>query len=94
MEIDLMTYRLEGKRLTVLKLQEGEKATYTARTWACKGEAPKGFDLCLELTGGDRPLRYFSRSDWSVGAPLPAEARIAERLSISLDAVGELPELD
>jgi hypothetical protein len=48
-----------------------------ARTWACgANEAPKGFDLCLELGAGDDKVRLFSRKGWRVpkGEDLPEVA--------------------
>lgn len=36
------------------------------RTWKCGGEAPKPFDLCLELKGGGQVYRYFNRTGWVV----------------------------
>jgi hypothetical protein len=52
------------------------------RTWACANEAPKGFDLCLELSDGKAKQRFYSRKTWRVpkGEDLPV-------------AVGELPDL-
>lgn len=43
------------------------------RTWACPDKAPKGFDLCLELTQGADKLLLYSRKGWKVpkGEDLP-----------------------
>ena len=30
--------------------QENQRLRVTARTWRCKGEAPRPFELCLTLT--------------------------------------------
>lgn len=57
---DAINYRLDGHRLTLMVLQDEAKATFDVRTWACK-DAPKPFDLCLELKRGRRAVVLYSQ---------------------------------
>jgi hypothetical protein len=72
---DGFVWRQEGARLDARFPQNGCRSTLVARTWKCAGEAPKPFDLCLELKAGDRVFNYYSRTDWVVRphGDLPAE---------------------
>jgi hypothetical protein len=64
--IDRFLWRQQGDRITIFTPQTGCRSTLEARTWKCAGEAPKPFELCLELTGHGKSFRYYSRDDWSV----------------------------
>jgi hypothetical protein len=70
------------------------RGTVKARTWKCAGEAPRPFDLCLELEGGGKKYRYYSRSDWEIrpGEQLDAEAALAApALQAALTVADEAP---
>ena len=56
---DRIFYRLDGNQLTMVVPQDDAKAKFKVRTWPCK-DAPKPFDLCLELRQGDRSVTLFS----------------------------------
>lgn len=74
--IDVFGWKLEQDHLELLYLQDETRHTYTARTWACAGEAPRPFDLCLELTCKEGTRRYYSARAWEQargGAPFIAE---------------------
>ncbi len=64
--LEVMRWRLDGERLGLVFPQDRRQAKLKARTWECGGEAPEPFDLCLELSNGDRKLRMFSHHDWVV----------------------------
>jgi hypothetical protein len=72
----------DKSRLTLEFPQDQQKAQLTVKTWVCANEAPKGFDLCLELSDGKAKQRFYSRKTWRVpkGEDLPV-------------SVGELPDL-
>lgn len=57
-----MRYKTKGSRLTMEFPQDGRKTTFTTRIWSCKGEAPKPFDLCLELKKGGAKLVLYSHA--------------------------------
>jgi hypothetical protein len=62
LHLDVIRWKLEGDRLRVKHLQDREERGYRVRTWSCPKEAPKGFDLCLELTGSTgESRRFYSR---------------------------------
>ena len=69
----------EGDRFSIVTPQNGCRTTVKARTWKCAGEAPKPFELCLELEGGGKRYRYYSRTDWEIRprSQLVAEAQFA-----------------
>jgi hypothetical protein len=61
---DVVNWKLDGTQLTLEILQAKKKVTLNARTWRCPKEAPTGLDLCLELSHGDKTLRYYSAKKW------------------------------
>lgn len=77
--------------------QDGRKATFTTRIWSCKGEAPKPFDLCLELRKDGAKLVLYSHAKSSKAQQnLPAfddRALVQTGLdSACEDCVESLPE--
>jgi hypothetical protein len=64
---DGFVWKVEGDRLRGTFPQNNCHLDLQVRTWPCAGEAPKPFELCLELKGRDNQVyRYFSRRDWVV----------------------------
>ncbi len=80
--------------------QSGARGKVKARTWACEGEAPEPFELCLELRSGDKTLKMYSREEWiikpqQVEGSLQAIAEEVPALAGSFDgAVVNYAELD
>lgn len=60
--VDRLRYRLKGSTLLIESPQDGQKATFEVKTWACKGEAPAPFDLCLQLKKSGRKLVLYSQA--------------------------------
>jgi len=92
-----MRYKIKGSRLTMEFPQDGRKATFTTRIWSCKGEAPKPFDLCLELRKDGAKLVLYSHAKSSKAQQnLPAfddRALVQTGLdSACEDCVESLPE--
>ena len=84
---ELFRWTRDQSKLSLEFPQRQGKATLSVRTWACS-EAPKGFELCLELSDGKNKQRLYSRKDWRIpkGEDLPiAVAEIP-------DLTGVLPE--
>ena len=79
---DAVQYRLDGQRLTLVLLQNGAKGTFNVRTWACK-EAPKPFDLCLELKRGNQAVVLYSQRKKAF------DAEAVEAWPINTDAVAD-----
>jgi hypothetical protein len=63
---DLFLWRLEKDSLRARFPQENKLYTLRVRTWACAGEAPAPFELCLEAKRGNQTLRFYSRKEWVV----------------------------
>lgn len=64
--VELFMWGLEGEKLSVFLPQEQRKAQLRVRTWECAGEAPKPFELCLELGNDKRSVTMYSRKDWII----------------------------
>jgi hypothetical protein len=56
----------EDRRLVTTFPQDGRKANFAVRAWACQGQAPEPFELCLEVARGTRSKRLYSRKDWII----------------------------
>jgi len=76
---DRLLWRQEGNRITLFTPQNRCRSTLEARTWKCAGEAPRPFELCLQLEGGGKRYRYYSRNDWGIrpNAPLDGDGDLA-----------------
>jgi hypothetical protein len=77
-------WRLEGERLRVFFPQERTRGQVQARTWKC--DAPKPFELCLELSNGRDKVMFYSSRD--------LELRGAEAIDALLSKTPELPPFD
>lgn len=76
MYIDRVRFGVDGNTLTIESPQDQTKTKYKVRTWPCKGEAPKPFDLCLELKRGMKKVTLYSEKNAHFGRSLePALAR-------------------
>lgn len=69
-QVEGLLWAREGNRVRMHFPQDHKRAVFAARAWNCAGEAPRPFELCLELRrqrdGAPRPLRFYSRKDWVV----------------------------
>jgi hypothetical protein len=71
-------WALDGNLLRARFPQDQRNARVRVRTWHCADEAPRPFELCLEITAGERSRRYYSRDGWRIrphDASLDDEAR-------------------
>jgi hypothetical protein len=77
-------FRWEQRRggLTVEFPQNNKRLPVSTRVWACK-DAPKGFDLCLEVKLIGKGLRLYSNKKWSLDEP----TSFSDFLTIDPDAV-------
>lgn len=75
--IEGFKWALEGDRLLTVFPQERARAKFKAKTWNCEGEAPHPFELCLQLSRGDRKVVFYSREEWVV-EPHDARGSLAE----------------
>jgi hypothetical protein len=89
---DGFLWKQQGDQFEFVTPQNGCRSSVKARTWKCAGEAPKPFELCLELEGHGQRYRYYSRNDWEIrpGHGLDAElAFAAPALQAALNLPGE-----
>jgi hypothetical protein len=66
-------WRIERDTLTLHYMQADKVRNYRVRTWDCGREAPKPFNICLELDGDGKRERYYSRDDWKI-RDMPSDA--------------------
>jgi hypothetical protein len=93
---DLFVWQLDKDLLRVRFPQSNELYSFHVRTWDCEGEAPKPFQLCLELKRGDRVLRFFSQKDWVIrpraeGPVAPEIAALVPSWEATMDTVKDEP---
>ncbi len=81
---EVFLWRLAGDRLTAFFPQHAVRDRVKVRTWACEGEAPEPFELCLEVSNDRGRARFYSMRAWEVRpdaaggeAPLGAGAALA-----------------
>jgi len=65
-EYDVFLWSQKRDQLRMVFPQEQQRVAFKTRTWECKGEAPEPFELCLELSRGERNFRLYSMVDWDV----------------------------
>lgn len=85
--IDFVDFTVTGNRLLLLFPQENAQLNMTWRAWKCAGQAPKPFELCLDLNIGGETVHLYSLEEWAIdpgsralpdnfgpgaGLPLPA----------------------
>ncbi|MEZ4453917.1 MAG: hypothetical protein R3B09_30955 [Nannocystaceae bacterium] len=75
--IEVFKWNLEEDRLALFFPQDRNRSQLKARTWRCGGEAPKPFDLCLELSRGERSALFYSHHDWVIEGAVD-EAKVRE----------------
>jgi hypothetical protein len=64
--VERFLWSLDGDLLRARFPQDEKNARVRVRTWRCAGEAPRPFELCLEIGEGEHKRRYFSRDEWKV----------------------------
>lgn len=63
---EIFQWNVEGEVLGMHFPQDRVKGKAKVRTWECEGEAPEPFELCLEISNGDRKVNFYSRKDWEI----------------------------
>lgn len=71
---ELFHWGLEGHRLMLFFPQDERKGKVRVRTWKCRGEAPEPFELCLEISAGQRSMLYYSMKDWVIDPDATTDA--------------------
>jgi len=89
---EVFRWELEGDRLRAVFPQERIRAEFKVRTWDCRGEAPRPFELCLQISKGERSHVFYSMEEWEIRprgsepmgalADYPTLAPIADKLPL------------
>jgi len=89
---EVFRWTLEGDRLRAVFPQERIRAEFQVRTWECRGEAPRPFELCLQISKGERSHIFYSMEEWEISprdsksldqlADYPTVAPIADTLAV------------
>lgn len=85
---EVFLWAQEGDTLLTAFPQERHKQRFTVRTWACEGEAPAPFELCLRITAGNRHVQFYSLEEWEV-RPHAMDEDLA-RIEASFPELGSL----
>jgi hypothetical protein len=76
---DGFLWERKGDQFSFVTPQNGCRASLKTRIWKCAGEAPRPFELCLELEGHGQKYRYYSRESWVI-RPRTGDEPIAEEI--------------
>lgn len=72
---EVFQWRRESAGAVRFELPQRQKSLVVpVRTWACPNDAPKGYDLCMELGSGDDRARLYSRKGWRKPKTADADA--------------------
>lgn len=72
--------RRDGDNRVKMTFPQVQKDRLAAvRAWKCKGEAPRPFELCMELKDaqGDRRMTFYSMEEWEIGRSADVNDRAA-----------------
>ena len=83
---EVFKWAREKDRLLFFFPQTRKKGKAKIKAWKCAGEAPKPFQLCLEITKNGKKQLYYSREDWVI-----EPGNVAESLE---DITEDTPELE
>ena len=61
---ELFEWSSADSQLTLRFPQTDQSVTVPVKVFACKGQAPEPFDLCLEIKQGRKGLTLYSVTDW------------------------------
>jgi hypothetical protein len=89
--VDWFRWKRQGDRIELDTPQTRCRSTLKARVWECAGQAPRPFELCLEMTTGEHVFRYFSRKSWVI-KDAPSLPAALSWLPPAADAALALPE--
>jgi hypothetical protein len=76
-DVEVFQWKLDGGDLELYFPQTGTKATRRVRVWKCAGEAPKPFELCLEIRDDKTKQLLYSREDWVIDPDAAASSAAA-----------------
>ena len=92
--VNSVPHNLDGETLRIVSLQDNLKVAVKVRTWACD-DAPKGLDLCMEMSVRGRKIRLYSATEWERGESTPEylqRMNIRSETSFEESNLSEVPE--
>ena len=97
---DAFLWGQQGDRVRARFPQTGQQAAFQVRTWKCAGQAPREFELCLELKGQHggktQTYRFYSRKDWVIrpggGDQVPELPEAVSAIAPAVQAALAIPE--
>lgn len=90
---DVFVWRLDGNLLRMRFPQDDKRLGLRVRTWRCAGQAPRPFELCLELQRNGRSARFYSRKDWVVKPGTAATGDpLLSTMEPALEALSRAPQ--
>ncbi len=94
--VEVFVWKASGQTLALDLPQDRKRVDLGYKVWECEGKAPRGFQLCLELTNKNgRSATYYSRHDWRIDGTSPeALAALAEaqpQIAPLLEELAERP---
>lgn len=70
--IEIFLWKSHGQSVTFDLPQDRRRLELGWKAWDCEGQAPRGFQLCLELTNKrGKAVTYYSRHDWRIDDASP-----------------------
>lgn len=70
--IEIFLWKASGQNLVLDLPQDRKRVELGWKAWECEGKAPRGFQLCLELTNKrGKSVTYYSRHDWRIDDASP-----------------------
>jgi hypothetical protein len=70
--IEVFVWKSSGQTLALDLPQDRKRVELGFKVSECEGKAPRGFQLCLELTNKNgRSATYYSRHDWRIDGTSP-----------------------
>lgn len=92
--IDVFRWQLDGSTLGLFFPQDRARGKVKIQTWACKGEAPEPFDLCMKITGdNNRSVTLYSKKEWKI-EPHDSADSIADIVEDTPELAGLLHEIE
>ncbi len=64
--IEVFMWKLDGHRLQLFFPQDEVRSNVRVNTYDCEGDAPHPFEICMDVSAGDRKATYYSRRDWKI----------------------------
>lgn len=93
--VEVFMWKASGQSISLELPQDRKRLDLGFKVWECEGKAPRGFQLCLELSNSRGKALYYSRHDWRIDDTSPeALAALGEahpQISPALEELARRP---